>query len=183
MAKAEEMLKRYDVAAPTLPPEPEVDFVAYFVRASTSAGGVASPPGQPIPPVLQEAIAEMKKTFAYTEYTLLDTVETEVHRQAKVENMLPGVIQNATPYFYEIEYDNTELSPDRKTVTVNPFRFTVRIPVQSASNMQYQDSGVTTSVVLHEGQKLVIGKVRTGFNNPADIFLVLTVRLHGPIPR
>jgi hypothetical protein len=176
LSRAEDLLKRYDVAPP---PEPQVDFIAYLVRASTRAQGEAAPSGQPIPPVLQEAVAEMKKTFAYTDYTLLDTVETVVHHNSQIESMLPGRETNGvTPYFYEISYSSTAVSTDRKTVTIDPFKFTVRIPVVTGGDApKYQDSGISTYVAIHEGQKLVIGKVRTGPHDPADVFLILTMKL------
>jgi hypothetical protein len=172
LTKAEELLKRYDV--PPTPP-PGVEFVAYLVRASTRARPQNAPPGQPIPPVLQEAVAEMKANFAYSDYELLDTVVTEVRNHADVENMFPG---QESPDFYKIEYGDTAVSLDRKTVSVSPFKFTVRIPTGGAGNTQYENTGITTDVAIHEGQKLVLGKVRTGYNAQADIFLVLTVKLH-----
>jgi len=188
MAHAETLVKRYDVPSPPPTPAPTADFVAYLVRAYTRVGPDDTPPpgGQSLPPALQEAVTEMKKTFNYTDFSLLDTVQTEVHEHAHVENMFPGVvagtaaqreIHGVTPYFYEIDYGDTLLSADRKTVLVENFKFTVRIPVQSATNLQYQNSGITTNVRIREGQKLVLGKVRVGFNDPSDIFLVLTVRL------
>jgi hypothetical protein len=180
MIQAETLLQRYDVAPVPESPAPQVDFVAYLVRAANRTSGDATPPGQPIPAVLQDAIAEMKKTFAYSDYTLLDVVGTEVRHRAEVQNMFPGLNTGLRPYFYDLEYGDTYVSPDRKTVTVNPFKFTVRIPFRgdNDSQTQYQNAGITTDVAIQEGQKLVIGKVRTGFDAPADIFLVLTVRLH-----
>lgn len=179
MAKAEELLRRYDVAPA---PRPAAEFVAYLVRAANRSSGQAEAtgrPGQPIPPVLQDAITEMKSTFPYTDYTLLDTVATEVRNHAQVEDMLPGVqLNNGTPYFYEINYGDTSVSPDRKTVTVKPFKFSVRIPVYGGAELQYQTEGITTDVAIQEGQKLVLGKVRTAVQTPADIFLVLTLKLN-----
>jgi len=190
MAKAEELLKRYDVAPPPQPPAPPFDFVAYLVRASNQdekqpaatpqgalSRGSAVPAGQPIPPVLEDAVAEMKKTFSYKEYSLLDTVETQVQlgQRAKVEDLLPVTNSSGVPYFYEIEYGNTSLGADRKTVTVSGFHFALRIPIPP--NMQYQNAGVTTNVQIREGEKLVLGKVRVSSSDSSDVFLVLTVRL------
>jgi hypothetical protein len=168
MEKTLELLKRYDVAPP---PAPRVEFVAYLVWASVHYG---SPPGQPIPEAIEDAVAEMKKTFAYTDYKLLDTVSTEVHHHAEVENLLPGASSAGTAYSYAINYGDTFVSNDRKTVTVNPFRFSLRVP----SGGTYLNTGITTDVAIHEGQKLVIGKVRTGLDDSVNIFLILTVKVH-----
>jgi hypothetical protein len=166
MEKTLELLKRYDVA-PT--PPPRVEFVAYLVWASSNYG---SPPGQPIPAAIEEAVAEMKKTFAYTDYKLLDTVSTEVRHHAEIENVLPGA-SGATVLSYTLNYGDTAISDDGKTVNVDPFRFSLRIP----SGGTYLSSGITTDVAIHEGQKLVLGKVRIGPDDSVNIFLVLTVKV------
>jgi hypothetical protein len=168
MEKTLELLKRYDVA-PT--PPPRIEFVAYLVWASVHYG---SPPGQPIPAAIEEAVAEMKKTFAYTDYKLLDTVSTDVRHHAEVENILPGCCSAGTAYSYTINYGNTAVSNDGKTVNVDPFRFSLRIP----SGGTYLSPGITTDVAIHEGQKLVLGKVRIGLDDSVNIFLVLTVKVH-----
>lgn len=166
--KTLELLKRYDVA-PT--PPPRVEFVAYLVWASAHYG---NPPGQPIPAAIEEAVVEMKKTFAYTDYKLLDTVSTDVHHHAEIDNILPGASSAGTAFFYTINYGDTAISDDRKTVNVDPFRFSLRIP----SGGTYQSTGITTDVAIHEGQKLVLGKVRTGLDDSVNIFLILTVKVH-----
>jgi hypothetical protein len=166
--KTLELLKRYDVA-PT--PPPRVEFVAYLVWASVHYG---SPPGEQIPAAIEEAVAEMKKTFAYTDYKLLDTVSTDVRHHAEVENILPYASSAGTAYAYTINYDNTAVSNDGKTVNVNPFKFSLRIP----SGGTYLSTGITTDVAIHEGQKLVLGKVRIGLDDSVNIFLVLTVKVH-----
>jgi hypothetical protein len=166
--KTLELLKRYDVA-PT--PPPQVEFVAYLVWASFNYG---SPPGQPIPAAIEEAVAEMKRTFAYTDYKLLDTVSTVVLHHAEIENVLAGTSTPGGSYFYTFTYGDTAVSTDGKTVNVNPFRFSLRIPAGGT----YQSVGIATDVAIREGQKLVLGKVRTGVSDSVNIFLVLTVKLH-----
>jgi hypothetical protein len=174
--KAVELFKRYDVPPAPVPAAPQVDFVAYLVQASGRGPGEAAPPGQPIPAVLQDAVTEMKKTFSYTDYTLLDTLASDVRHNTVISNMLPGRQTHGVPYFYEIRYDNVSVSSDRKTISVDPFQFHVRIPVQSGT-AEYQNAGISTYVGIREGEKLVIGKVRTGVNDTSDIFLVLTAKL------
>lgn len=168
MEKTLELLKRYDVA-PT--PPPRVEFLAYLVWASSNYG---SPPGQPIPAAIEEAVAEMKKTFVYTDYKLLDTVSTEVRHHAEVENVLAGTNTPGGAYFYTLNYGDTAVSTDGKTVNVNPFRFSLHIPSGGA----YQNVGIATDVAIREGQKLVLGKVRTGVSDSVNIFLVLTVKVY-----
>jgi len=168
MEKTLELLKHYDVA-PT--PPPRVEFVAYLVWASVHYG---SPPGQPIPAAIEDAVAEMKKTFTYTDYKLLDTVSTDVHRHTEISNIVPGASWQGTVLSYKISYGNTAVSNDGKTVNVTPFGFSLLIP----SGGTCLSPGITTDVAIHEGQKLVLGKVRIGLDDSVNIFLVLTVKVH-----
>jgi hypothetical protein len=168
MESALELLKRYDVA-PT--PPPRIEFVAYLVWASVHYG---NPPGQPIPAAIEVAVAEMKRTFPYTDYKLLDTVSTEVRHHAEIENILPATTSSGSAYSYAINYGDTAVSNDGKTVNVNPFKFSLRVP----SGGQYLNTGITTDVAIHEGQKLVLGKVRIGLDDSVNIFLILTVKVH-----
>jgi len=180
--KAVELFKRYDVPPAPESAEPQVDFIAYLVQASRLKPGEAAPAGQPIPPVLQEAVAEMKKTFSYSDYTLLDTIPAEVHHNTTVTNILPGRSENGNglPLFYEIKFNQTIVSPDRKTISIDPFEFNVQIPIRNPTAPgapEYKTTGISTYVAIHEGEKLVIGKARTGVNDTSDIFLVLTAKL------
>jgi hypothetical protein len=177
VAQALELLKRYDVAPPR---SPTVEFVAYLVRATD----VSDPSARvmykdqvtlkPIPLEIQDAVAEMKKTFAYTYYSLLDTVSTDVHHHAEVDSVFPQIAQTGVPapFLYHIVYGDAAVSPDGKTVVVNPFKFSVRQPDWPEA------TGFTTDVTIHEGQKLVLGKVRTSITSSEVIFVILTVKLH-----
>ena len=100
-------------------------------------------------------------------------MSTVVRHHTEVENILPGA-SGATALSYTINYGNAAVSNDGKTVNVNPFRFSLRIP----SGGTYLSSGITTDVAIHEGQKLVLGKVRIGPDDSVNIFLVLTVKVH-----
>jgi hypothetical protein len=53
-------------------------------------------------------------------------------------------------------------------VTIRPFRFVLRhLPGNS-------ESSISSNITVHEGQKLVLGKLR--MSDDADVFVVLTVK-------
>lgn len=168
MKQALELLARYDVAPPPLP---KVEFVAYLVRAAEYESRV---PAKPIPSAIEDAVAEMKRTLPYKYYSLLDTVSTDVHHHAEVDSVVPQIGQNGglQPFTYHVVYGDTAVSPDGKTVVVNPFKFSMRVPDWPEA------TGFTTDVTIQEGQKLVLGKVRISIIDSTDIFVVLTVKLH-----
>jgi hypothetical protein len=173
--KAVDFLKHYDVPPP---PAPQIHFVAYLIRAAD-----APPPNakidSPIPQQLEDVVAEMKKSFVYTHYTLLDTVTSVSQGGASASDMLPGLA--ATQLGYEINYADVSVSPDRKAVNVRPFRF----QLHSMAAKDTAVSSISSNITVHDGQKLVLGKVRlpevtvdSGIirRNP-DLFVVLTVKV------
>ncbi len=93
---------------------------------------------------------------------------------AEIENILPATSPSGSAYSYAITYGDTAVSSDGKTVNVNPLKFSLRVP----SGSQYLNTGITTDVAIHEGQKLVLGKVRIGLDDSVNIFLILTVKVH-----
>lgn len=165
MERALQLLKHYDVAPP------KVEFVAYLVRAAEHMG---QQPLKSIPPEIEDAVAEMKKTFAYANYSLLDTVSTDAHRHAEINSVFPQIAQNGAlaPFLYRIVYGDIAVSPDGKAVSVSPFKFSVREPDWPEA------TGFTTDVAIHEGQKLVLGKARTSITTSDAVFVVLTIKLH-----
>jgi hypothetical protein len=165
MDQALELFKHYDVAPP------KVEFVAYLVRAAEHMG---QQPLKSIPPEIEDAVAEMKKTFAYANYSLLDTVSTDVRHHAEVNSVFPQIAQSGAlaPFLYHIVYGDTTISPDGKTVSVSPFKFSVREPDWPEA------TGFTTDVVIHAGQKLVLGKARTSITTSDVVFVILIVKPH-----
>ncbi len=184
LQKAADFVKRYDVPPP---PEPQIHFVAYLIRAGDppSQGSALQSGVNPIPAQLEDVVTEMKKSFVYPNYALLDTVTSVSHGGAGASDMLPG--RSAFALGYDIEYGNVSVSPDRKSVNVKPFLF----QLHNGGGLAKENvtSSFTSNITIHEGQKLVLGKVRMPReiverpgNEPtlgerADLFVVLTVKV------
>jgi hypothetical protein len=184
VTKAEEILKRFDVpqqAQPAEPPRPQTVFTVYMVRAAT--GPLPTKPGlqphlRPVPAELESVIAEMKRSFSYDSYYLLDEVVMPVDGSITLNSAVPDASTNSgMAYFYTLRLSEN-LGDDRKTVTVSPFRFDVSIPRPFGNEMHEATSGISTTLRIQEGQKMVIGKVKLDPTDNMDIFLVLTVKLH-----
>ncbi len=175
--KALEILKRYDVMPK---PRPQFQFTAYIVRGTMSgdvsagsrgqAGEPSSGKSRPFPPDLASAIAEMKHSFAYDDYTLLDTVVTGTRWNAQAIGRLD--LASDQPISYRLGYEAVALSHDGERVLINPFRFEV-------SGWNRLGSSFSSDVAIREDQKLILGKVRLrpGSSAATDIFVVLTVRV------
>jgi hypothetical protein len=187
--KAEELVKKYDVPRAQ---RPKVKFTAYLIEARRPADarfngrgslapnlvGIPQPAGNPVPPELQSVIGEMKRTFAYDAYSLLDVIETEAQGggSASYEGTLPGSSM-AKPDFYTLAYESVNIGADKAILTVSPFEFSLKIPYGTAAAPGYGVNRIRTDITIHDGQKLVLGKVGLKPGSNADLFLVLTAKV------
>jgi hypothetical protein len=161
--KTIDFLKKYDVPPP---PEPQVRYVAYLIRASNGKEA-DSPHVSPIPRQLDDAITEMKSSLAYARYDLLTTVTSVSQGGASASDPLP-----ADGRRYAIEYGHVTVAPDHKSISINPFQFRLESPGTPTGNVL---SSISSNITIHEGQKLVMGKVHYGPD--ADIFVILTAKV------
>jgi hypothetical protein len=174
---AQELLRQYDVPRVT-PARKPAEFTVYLVRASAKAADQKQPPAasRPIPAELDSVIAEMKRSFTYDSYSLLDALVVPVRGDTTIDSVLPDLrCMGQWPYFYTLALQNAVVADDGKSVWVSPLKFTIKIPLPGPT-ADGGSSGITTSVRLEEGQKEVLGKVRLDIPD-TDIFLVVTVKL------
>lgn len=159
--KTLDFLKRYDVPPP---PEPQVHYTAYLIRASNAKSSADDQHLNPIPKQLDDAIAEMKGTLNYARYDLLTTVTSVSQGAASASDRVP-----VFDYAYKIEYANVFVAPDHKSVSIRPFLFSLHLLIgDNVSSM------ISSNITVREGQKLVLGKLR--MSDDADVFVVLTVK-------
>lgn len=159
-----EFLKRYDT-----PPAAgaQVHYLAYLIRAGRSNSGTAKL--NPIPKELDDAITEMKRSMIYTRYDLLSAVATVSEGGASSTDRL---IDGQYAFRYTIDYGRVTVASDHKSVSIRPFQFKLETPGPTQYNLV---SSISSDITVHEGQKLVLGKVR--LNDDADLFVILTVKV------
>jgi len=167
---AEALLKRYYV------PEPRVEVTVYLVRASLPSSPTA-PIGafNPIPAELKAAIEEMKGAFNYERYALWDSIIVQPKGSGgELQGILP-VDGGGRNYLYTVGYGVYGGQPaEGKTVNLANFMFSIKMPVGKDDI----DSHIRTDVTIHEGQKLVLGKIRLLPSANADLFLILTTKVN-----
>lgn len=175
MDATEALLKRYDV------PEPTVELTVYLIRAATSPPRPPdprlspAPSPTPVPAELKAAIDEMKGAFNYDGYSLWDTIVLQPNSSsgAETRGILPAD-SGARPYVYT-ETVRRGAATESKTVNLASFQFSIKMP-QSKEDI---DSHISIEdVTIREGQKLVLGKIRLLPTANADLFLVLTAKVH-----
>jgi hypothetical protein len=105
-------------------------------------------------------------------------IQVIVRAGLKLEDALPSAVTAVSiPHFYTLEFHDPSVSADGKTVSVQHFHFGVKIPVVTNNGVLYQDEGITTPLTIHEGQKLVLGKVKTNTQSNDDLFVVLSCKV------
>jgi hypothetical protein len=164
---AEALLKRFDV------PESKVELRVHLIRAwSGSSPAVTSVPANAVPADLKSAIDEMKSTFNYDRYSLWDTILIQPKGiGGETRGILPtDPSAEIPPYVYTVTYGLYGGSPaEGKTVNLSNFSFSIKIGDI--------ESHIKTDVTLHDGQKLVLGKIRLLPGANSDLFLVLTTKI------
>ena len=202
---AEALLKRFDVPEPKTPPTPTVEPVdcnVYLIRASTPLAPVtnarsALPPNvgvipgelpavlvpqsalddlrrssatitNAIPAELQSTIDELKRSFSYDHYSLWESQVIHADNNAgDFQGILP-VETIGGIYVYSMIYKNYFYSYTSKAMTIQDFMFAVK--------QGDIESHIKTSVTLHEGQKMVLGKIRLLPAEHADVFVILALK-------
>jgi hypothetical protein len=183
---AEALLKRFDLPTrkPAPPPAPQVELKAYLIRAWSTATPVQVSE-RPIPAELESAIEEMKQTFAYPQYGLWDVIIANIDPSSgsgeffnsgggagELGGLLPPLPNDGgTPYTYSLTYKYPYMK-DPKSVALRGFEFTVKMPWGKDG----LEAKIKTEPVIHEGQKMVLGKIRLLPGSNADLWLVLTVK-------
>lgn len=136
--------------------------------------------GAPVPDAAGPAIEEMKHTFGYQSFELLDTVVTRTKSHAEIENTLSVPNTN-----FSLTYDGVTISSEGKVVNVPRFAFRLisrggsmaRLMTKSGVTSPSQEpvSSIENEVTLHGDERLVLGKLRLP-NSTGDIFVVLTAK-------
>jgi hypothetical protein len=157
------LLKHFDV------PDPRMDLTVSLIRASFSA---AAPQGTPVPADLKAAIDEMKGAFNYERYSLWDAIVLHLQgKSGETREIIPADAGGA-PYIYTVTYLTGSVQPGSKTVNLASLTCSIKMP----QGPDIESHITTSDVTIHEGQKLVIGKIRLMAKE--DLFLVLTTKVY-----
>jgi hypothetical protein len=172
MAAIEDAIKRLDV--PSAAPQ-NVELTVYML-----GGGSDSESQGALPKELDSVVAQLKNTFTYKSYRLLDvlTMRTRTGKQV-LTNSNGGTVQTGTlsrPIITELRIDSVGVGADG-AIRINGLRDNSRVPVSNGNGNEYtyQQVGVNADLDIKEGQKVVVGKV--SINPNEAMFLVLTAKV------
>jgi len=167
LAAAEAVIQQLDV-------EPKnVDLVVQFVIGSDQAIANSSP----VPADIRDVITQLKSTFTFKEYRMLDalTIRTRAGSPAETSGILDR--SSNPPRLSMFSFRNVTISEDGKTVRIDRMHAGLRIPVVSpGAKTEYTNTGIDQDIDVKEGQKVVVG--RSSLEGPAQaLFVILTARV------
>jgi len=177
IAAAEAAIKQYDV------PPKTIELVVHFVVGTNQP----TPNAPPVPPEVREVINQLKGTFTFKDYSMLDTLtlRTRAGSHAHTSGIVSG---GSPPRLSQFSIDRAYVSEDG-TIRIDRMQAGLRIPTgrtpagqtskggsEPANQVQYLNTGIEQDVDVKEGQKVVVG--RASLDGPEKaLFLILTARV------
>jgi len=173
MPAIEDAIKQLDV--PGAGPQ-DIELTVYYLIG----GGGDSTPGGPVPKDLDGVVTQLRNSFAFKTYHLLDalTLRTRSGQSAETNSNAGPVAQGLPPAMNQFRIQSATLTADGKTVRLDRMKAGIRMPVAygiGPSQYSYNDLGLNADVDVKEGQKVVVG--RLSVNNDQALFLVLTAHV------
>jgi hypothetical protein len=179
VAAVEMAIKQLDVAPKN------IDLTVYFVVGGDSpamAGGA-------VPQDLRDVIAQLKGTFTFKEYKMLDVLTLRTRANSSADTS--GILNASTPpKMSKFSIRSATVSEDGTIIRIDRMQAGLKIPLtrradaaadaksgaKTQSSYEYIDSMITQDVDVKEGQKVVVG--RSSVEGPQQaLFLILTAHV------
>lgn len=170
MQAVEEAIARLDT--PAAAPK-DIVLVMHLVIGTDADGTV----GGPIPKELDRVVSELRSTFPFKNYRLMDvlTLRARTGQNASTDSS-GGEMQVGgapRPVVSTFSIRSSSLGPDGTTVRLDGLRASSHIPL--APEPRTQDLSIATDVDIKEGQQVVLG--RHGLTREQALFLVLSAHV------
>jgi len=156
-----------------------VDLTVHFL-------GIVDEDASPSTGPLREVVAELKKTFPFAGYQLLETiaVRARVAENSEITGFLPENAGEEAPpkrYTFSARIGPIEQRENSHLIRFDWIRTSIRMPIPNyanpnVSNFVFEDIGINTALEMGDGQTVVVGKAgSTGASR--GYLLVLTAKV------
>jgi hypothetical protein len=162
IAAIEDAIKRLD--RPVITPDIQM-------KISVLIGSKTPLPSASVPEDLAPVVKQLQSTLAYSHYGLMTaalqrtTTGNMVNGSGVAEPTILGLKpSDERPIFYSYRLrDVTATSvAEKPAIGIGNFEFSMRVPVNVGTGLQYQSVGFETPVTLRENEKVVIGTTTMG---------------------
>jgi len=167
----EQLIKRLDVPPP---PVRNIEVTIYLMSA------LGQPAATPVPPELEGVVKQLRSMFSYKGYQLIDTQVIRV-RAGQGGNASAVIDSGSTQEMKtvtQLKFRAASASSDEKgrAIRIDGLTVALKVPVATKFGDQkqysYLDTGFSTDVDLHEGQKVVVGKANMDGSDKASIVVL-----------
>lgn len=155
-----------------------VDLTVHFL-------GIVDKDDSPTTGPLREVIAELKKTFPFAGYQLLETIalRARVAEDSEVSGFLPENLGEEDPpkrYTFSSRIGPIEQRENSHLIRFDWIRASIRMPIPNYANPNekfiFENIGINTALEMNDGQTVVVGKAgSTGASR--GYLLVLTAKV------
>ena len=171
----EDAIQKLDV--PSATPK-NVEMTVYLLVASDSAAA-----GSAIPKDLDAVATQLKNTFPFKNYGLLDVITFQARTGQNIRTTSSGgslpIGTRSVAVITQISINSIALQADGKTLRVDRLNAQFRVPQATGGaggeNFNYLDLQMQTDLDIKEGQKVVVG--RLGLSHDQALFLVMMGRI------
>lgn len=157
----------------------DVDLTVHFL-------GIVDEDASPSTGPLREVVAELKKTFPFAGYKLLETIalRSRVGENAEVTGFLPENLGDETPpkrYNFAAKIGQIEQRESSNLIRFDWVRTTIRMPIPNVvkpgeSNFTFEEIGINTALEIGDGKTVVVGKAGSS-GASRGYLLVLTAKV------
>ena len=173
IAAAEAALKQLDV------PPKTIELIVHFVVGSDQPNLT----GTAIPADIRDVINQLKGTFTFKDYRMLDTLTLRTRSGSPAETT--GILGSGpNPRLSMFSIRNASVTDDG-TVRIDRMHAGLRLPMGTRTTetksgqrtgVEYMNTGIDQDVDVKEGQKIVVG--RSSLEGPEKaLFLILTAKV------
>jgi hypothetical protein len=167
IAAAQAAIAQLDVAPKT------IELIVHFVVGSDQPNLT----GSAVPADVRDVIAQLKSTFTFKDYKMLDTLTLRPRAGSVAETS--GILDSKSnpPRLSMFSVRNVTVSEDG-TIRIDRMHAGLRIPIVASQGgkIDYVNTGIDQDIDVKEGQKVVVGRARLEGPEKA-LFLILTARV------
>jgi hypothetical protein len=171
----EEIIKQLDV-----PPvvKRDVETTVYMIVASSQPGNAA-----PMTAELEPVIKQLKTIFNYKSFRLLDNFVLRSRDGEKgstdgfltpIESLPPN---NKISYGFRFNRVTIDGAENARLIRFDALHLSMKVPVGTAPQVSFAETGISTDVDVPEGKKVVVGKTSGIEGSDSALVLVISAKV------
>lgn len=185
LVKIKAAIERLDVEGPkpNFQMQDNYEVQLYLIATSRTSTNKSD-----LPTGLEPVITQLQETLRYKGYRYITTFLNRVQHHDNVQAsgitdpMFPLAVGSGKSFYnYKYALDSVTDAEGKAAIRLSNFRFSINTPIATSldakAQVQYNEVGIGTSVVMREGDKVVVGTANLGSSDEAVIVVVSAKKL------